>query len=400
MLRANRFEFLVTRLQHGAQVAPLRTARRQTLEPVASEPGITHAGHRYRSEAPSSTIRGRQYGFNARCASWPSQRASASPERRHGCKRRTKLSLQEFALENIILILAVAIALVTVWKGVKVVPQSEVYVVERFGRYTRTLQAGLNLLVPFLDDVAHKISVLERQLPEFTISVITRDNVEVQLEATVFYRILDASRTVYRIRDIDAALHTASTSIVRSAAGKLELDELQSSRESMNEEIAANLQAAADVWGIEITRTEITDVIIDEKTKEAQRQQLNAERERRAAIARAEGEKRAVELAADAQFYEAQKAADAVKVQADADAYAVQVKARADAEQTRLLAEAIADNGQPAVNFEILKRQVDAIGLLASSESSKSIILPTDVTGVLGALQVVADTIKKPEAQS
>ena len=100
------------------------------------------------------------------------------------------MSLQEFALENIILILAVAIALVTVWKGVKVVPQSEVYVVERFGRYTRTLQAGLNLLVPFLDDVAHKISVLERQLPEFTISVITRDNVEVQLEATVFYRIL------------------------------------------------------------------------------------------------------------------------------------------------------------------------------------------------------------------
>ncbi len=310
------------------------------------------------------------------------------------------MNLQEFALDNIVLILAVAIALVTVWKGVKVVPQSEVYVVERFGRYTRTLQAGLNLLVPFLDDVAHKISVLERQLPEFTISVITRDNVEVQLEATVFYRVLDASRTVYRIRDVDGALHTASTSIVRSAAGKLELDELQSSRESMNEEIAANLQAAADVWGIDITRTEITDVIIDEKTKEAQRQQLNAERERRAAIARAEGDKRAVELAADAQFYEAQKAADAVKVQADADAYAVEVKARADAEQTRLLAEAIANNGQPAADFEILKRQVEAIGSLAASESAKSIILPTDVTGVLGAFKVVAETMRKGEPES
>lgn len=308
--------------------------------------------------------------------------------------------MDSFGLENIVLILVVAIALATVWKGVKVVPQSEVYVVERFGRYIRTLQAGLNLLVPFLDDVAHKVSVLERQLPEFTISVITRDNVEVQLEATVFYRVLDASRTVYRIRDIDAALHTASTSIVRSAAGKLELDELQSSRDSMNDEIAANLQAAADVWGIEITRTEITDVIIDEKTKEAQRQQLNAERERRAAIARAEGEKRAVELAADAQLYEAQKTAEAVKVQADADAYAIEVKARADAEQTRLLAEAIANKGQPAVDFEILKRQVDAIGLLASSTSAKSIILPTDVTGVLGAFKTLADTIRKGESET
>ena len=310
------------------------------------------------------------------------------------------MTLQEFALDNIVLILAIAIALVTVWKGVKVVPQSEVYVVERFGRYTRTLQAGLNLLVPFLDDVAHKISVLERQLPEFTISVITRDNVEVQLEATVFYRVLDASRTVYRIRDVDGALHTASTSIVRSAAGKLELDELQSSRESMNEEIAANLQAAADVWGIDITRTEITDVIIDDKTKEAQRQQLTAERERRAAIARAEGDKRAVELAADAQFYEAQKAADAVKVQADADAYAVEVKARADAEQTRLLAEAIANNGQPAADFEILKRQVEAIGSLASSDSAKSIILPADTPGVLGAFKVVAETMRRGEPES
>jgi regulator of protease activity HflC (stomatin/prohibitin superfamily) len=305
---------------------------------------------------------------------------------------------QFFGLNSIVLLLVTLLAITIVWKGVKVVPQSQVYVVERFGKYTRTLSAGLNLLIPFLDDVAHRISVLERQLPEFSISVITRDNVEVRLEATVFYRVLDASRTVYRIRDVDSALHTAATSIVRSAAGKLELDELQSSRESMNQEIANNLQAAAEVWGIEITRTEITDVIIDDKTKEAQRQQLNAERERRAAIARAEGEKRAIELAADAKLYEAQKEADAVRVQAEADAYAVEVKARADAAQTRLLADAIADRGQPAVDFEILKRQVDAMGQLAASDSTKSLILPTDITGVLGAFKVVADNLRNPES--
>ena len=131
-------------------------------------------------------------------------------------------------------------------------------------------------------------------------------------ETTVFYRIIDASRSVYRIRDVQSAINTAATSIVRSAAGRLELDELQSSRESMNDEISKNLQQAAEIWGIEITRTEITDIIVDEQTRSSQRQQLSAERTRRATIAEAEGEKRSVELKADAKLYESEKEAEAV----------------------------------------------------------------------------------------
>jgi len=213
------------------------------------------------------------------------------------------------------------------------------------------------------------------------------------LEATVFYRIEDPAKSVYRIRDVDLGLNTNATSVVRSAAGRLELDELQSSRESMNEEISVNLQKPADDWGIKITRTEITDVIIDEQTKDAQRQQLNAERERRAAIARSEGEKRSVELAAEAKLYEAQKEAEALRITADATAYAVEVKAKADAEQTRLVAAAIADNGQPAVNFEIMKRQVEALGEVASADNSKTIIMPTNIANVIGSLQVLVDTL-------
>ena len=292
----------------------------------------------------------------------------------------------QFGLSNIIAILFLLFSLLVIFRGIKVVLQSQDFIVERFGKYRRTQNAGLNFLIPFIDVLAHKLSILERQLPEFRISVITKDNVEVQLEATVFYRIVDGGRSVYRIRDVDQALHTAATSIVRSAAGKLELDALQSSRESMNQEIATNLQDATDIWGIEITRTEITDVIVDERTREAQRQQLNAERERRAAIARAEGEKRSIELAADARLYEAQKAADA-------DAYAVEVKAKADAEQTRVVAAAIADNGQPAVNFEIMKRQVAAMGEVASSDNSKTIIMPTDIAGVIGSLRVLVENL-------
>ena len=298
-------------------------------------------------------------------------------------------------LDSIIAVLIVVFALLLIRKGVNIVPQSKEFVVERFGKYTRTLRAGLNLIVPFLDRIAHKISILERQLPAFKISVITKDNVEVELESTVFYRVLHAEDSVYRIEDIDRAIHTASESIIRSAAGRLELDALQSSRESMNEEIAKNLQAAAKVWGIEITRTEITDVVVDDQTKQAQRQQLNAERERRAAIARAEGEKRSVELSADAKLYEAQKAAEAIQITADADAYAIKIKAEADAEQTRVVAAAIADNGQPAIDFEILKRQVDALGTVASSSNTKTLIMPTEISGVLGALSVIVENIKR-----
>ena len=286
-----------------------------------------------------------------------------------------------------VLILIFAMTLVVI--GVRVVPQSDVHVIERFGKYTRTLFAGLNFIVPFLDRVRHKISILERQLPEFKISVITKDNVEVELESTVFYRVIDAAASVYRIQNIDQAVYTAATSIVRSAAGRLELDELQSSRESMNEEIANNLSDAAAIWGLEITRTEITDVVIDEQTKDAQRQQLNAERQRRATIAAAEGKKRSVELEADAQFYSAQKQADAIRVHADAEAYGIRIKAEADAEQTRVVAAAIADNGQPAIDFEILKRQVEAIGKLAAADNSTTLVLPTDVTAVLGSLKLL-----------
>ena len=285
--------------------------------------------------------------------------------------------------------LVILVILFTLKLGINIVPQSEVYVVERFGRFSRTLNAGLSMIVPYVERVAHRVSILERQLDEQRISVITKDNVEVTLEARVFYRIVDASRSVYRIRDVDQALKTASSSIVRSAAGKLDLDELQSSREAMNLEIANNLHSAAEVWGIEITRTEITDVLVDDETKEAQRLQINAERKRRAVVTEAEGDKRLIELKAEAELFKSEKEADAVRILAEADAFAVVTKAKADADQTTLIAEAIAKNGQPAVEFEIAKRQVEAIGTLGTSDNSKTVILPSEATAALGTLSAL-----------
>ena len=274
---------------------------------------------------------------------------------------------------SIFLVMLAILSSALVYLGVKVVPQSKVYVIERFGKYTKTLESGLSLIVPFVDKVAHKVDILERQLPSFQISVITRDNVEVGLVSTVFFRVLDASKSVYRIKNIDLAIENTAISIIRSAAGQLELDDLQSSRESMNSEIKDRLVKAAEIWGVEVTRTEILDVLVDELTKESQRQQLNA----------------------DAQLYEAKKSAEAVKISADADAYAIKVKAEADAEQTRVVGQAIKDDGQPAINFEIMKRQVDGLSELASSDQTKTLVVPSDITKALGSLELLLGTFSK-----
>ncbi|WOJ95128.1 SPFH domain-containing protein [Congregibacter variabilis] len=287
-----------------------------------------------------------------------------------------------------------ALMIITAAKSVAIVPQSEEYVVERLGKFRVTLNAGINILVPWLDNIAHKVVVLERQLDAFKVSVITADNVEIQLETTTFFRVTDAAKSVYRIRDIPLALKTTAESTIRNEAGKLELDALQSSRDQMNERILENLQEAAALWGLEVTRSEITDVQVDQQTKDAQRQQLNAERERRATVARAEGERARVQLEADAELYAAQKQAEAVKITADADAYATVKTAEAAAQQTKVIATAIADNGKPAIDYDILKRQVEAIGVLAASDNAKTIVLPTDVTKTVGALAGLQDLLK------
>lgn len=275
------------------------------------------------------------------------------------------------------------ILLLLVFMGIRIVPQSEEYVVERFGKYRKTLSAGVNVIIPVVDSVKHKISILERQLPDKEVSVITKDNVEIVVVTSVFFRVQDPAKSVYRIENINQAISTTTESIIRSAGGKLELDEIQTSREQMSKEILESLDKAADEWGVDITRTEITDVIVDTETKEAQRQQLNAERDRRATVARAEGERQRVQLEADAELYQAEKEAQAEKVRADAQAYAIEI-----------VAKSIQENGKEAVDFEIAKRQVEAMATIGSAENTKTIVVPTDATKSLGGLAAALDTFK------
>ncbi len=270
--------------------------------------------------------------------------------------------------------LAIALfIIISIFKAVRIVPQSEKYVVERFGRLRAVLGPGINLLVPFLDRVAHKVSVLERQLPNARQDAITADNVLLQVETSVFYRVTEPEKTVYRIRDVDAAIATTVAGIVRSEIGKLELDQVQSNRAQLIERVRENVKAMVDDWGVEVTRAEILDVALDEATRNAMLQQLNAERARRAQVMEAEGKKRAVELAADADLYSAEQAAKARRITADAEAYA-----------TGVIAGAIKENGLEAAQFQVALKQVEALQAVAVGQGKQTILVPANALEVFG----------------
>lgn len=275
-------------------------------------------------------------------------------------------------MDAVLIVLGVFIV-VAVFLGVRVVPQSEKYVIERFGRLRCVLGPGLNLIVPFLDRVARRVSILERQLPTHSQDAITADNVLLKVETSVFYRILEPEKTVYRIRDVDAAIETTVAGIVRAEIGKMELDEVQANRKNLISAIRESVEHAVDDWGIEVTRAEILDVDLDQATRDAMLQQLNAERERRAVVTRAEGERRSVELNADAELYAAQKAAEARRIAADAEAYA-----------TRKVAEAIQDNGLEAAQYNVALRQVEALTALGAGEGKQMVVVPADALSAMG----------------
>jgi regulator of protease activity HflC (stomatin/prohibitin superfamily) len=274
---------------------------------------------------------------------------------------------------NGVYLLGALLLIIIIFRGIRIVPQSEKHVVERFGRLHSVLGPGINFIVPFLDTIAHKISILERQLPTASQDAITKDNVLVQVDTSVFYRITQPEKTVYRIRDVDGAISTTVAGIVRAEIGKMDLDEVQSNRSALISTIKASVEDAVDDWGIEVTRAEILDVNLDQATRDAMLQQLNAERERRAQVTRAEGAKRAVELAADGELYAAEQVAKARRIEADAEAYA-----------TGVVAQAIKENGLEAAQYQVALKQVEALNALGNGSGKQTIVLPANAIEAFG----------------
>lgn len=278
------------------------------------------------------------------------------------------------SFSTIVLFSLLVLIVISVIAGVKIIPQSENWIVERLGKYNRTLGAGLHVIIPFFESVRYKVLVQEMQLPPDPINAITQDNVSIKIDLAILYRITDASRTMYRIENLELGIKTIINGTVRSVIGKTDLDGVQSNRRYIADEIENELRHVGDEWGIKLTRVEITEVDVDAQTKEAMQIQLNAERMRRGTVTQADGEKQAAQLQADARLYTAQKEAEAKRILADAEAYTVNV-----------VAKAISEGGTSAIEFEIKKIQAIAIQELSKGNNSKLILLPNDVVSSLSS---------------
>lgn len=261
-----------------------------------------------------------------------------------------------------------AVIVVFLINSVKIVPQTQNYLVERLGRYHRTLEAGLHLIFPIVESVRSSVSILERQLDTRRISTITLDNVTISIDLAILYRINDSSRAFYRVLDVDQAIQTTVIGMVRSVIGKTDLDGVQSNRRELSDAIENELRSVSQEWGIVLTRVEIIDVEVDSETRAAMQLQLNSERTRRALVREAEGKKEAAQLGADAELYSAQRLAEAKRTLAEAEAFAI-----------GLVSASIANGGQAAVDFEVRKVNAEAIKTIGASNSSKIIVIPSDV---------------------
>jgi len=296
---------------------------------------------------------------------------------------------------NLYLIAAAALVFVVIVAAVKTVPQGMNFTVERFGRYTRTLQPGLNVLTPFVERVGEKINVREQVLTVPSQEVITRDNATVTANGVTFYQVLDAARAAYEVTDLQDAILNLTMTNIRSVMGSMDLDELLSNRDEINARVLRVVDAAVDPWGVKITRIEIKDIDPPEDLVHAMARQMKAEREKRAqvleadgarlaAIARAEGEKQALILAAEGRREAAYR-----------DAEARERTAEAEARATVSVSAAIEEGSIQAINYFVADKYVTALRDLAAAPNQRTLILPIDAVATLGSLAGIAEIARE-----
>ncbi len=293
-----------------------------------------------------------------------------------------------------VIFLFVGLAIAVVFMGFKVVPQGSQWTVERFGRYTTTLKPGLNIIVPVMDRVGRKLSVMESVLDIEPQEVITSDNATVQIDAVCFFQVINAAQAAYEVNNLEHAIRNLVMTNIRTVLGSLELDAMLSQRDAINERLLKTVDEATAPWGIKITRIEIKDISPPEDLMAAMSGQMKAERIKRAQILEAEGLRQAAILTAEgkkqAQILEAEGERQAAFLEAEARERAAQ----AEAEATRMVSEAIAAGNVQAINYFVAQKYIDALGQLAAADNSKVILMPLEASQVIGAVGGIGEIVR------
>ena len=287
----------------------------------------------------------------------------------------------EYVLAAILVVIIIGVAL-----GVRTVPQGQIWTVERFGRFTRQLNPGLNLMTPFVERVGHKMNVQEIVIDIPEQAVITRDNAAVMVDGIMYYRVLDAGRAAYGAYNLVQALTSMAMTNIRSVIGALDLDGALSSRDEINGRLLATLDHATEPWGVKVNRVELRKIEPPANLVQAMNLQMTAERERRATVARANGEREAeiarAEGAKQARVLEAEgRLAAALK---DADARVA--LAEAEAKATQVVAAAAEGSGAEALRYFVAMKYVEAITALAANPSGRTLVMPIESAGLAGGI--------------
>ncbi len=296
---------------------------------------------------------------------------------------------------SVFVISALVFSILLLFFGVKRVPQGMEYTVERFGRFTRSLRPGLNLIVPLMDRVGHKVIMMESVLDVPSQDVITKDNAVVEVNGVVFYQVLDAAKSAYEVRDLERASLNLTMTNIRTVMGSMDLDELLSRRDEINARLLSVVDDATAPWGVKVTRIEIKDIAPPKDLVESMARQMKAERDKRASILEAEGERQAEILRAEGEKRAAILAAEGRRESAFRDAEAREREAEAEGKATQMVSDAIAKGNIQAVNYFVAQKYVDALSQFATSPNEKIFLLPVEATGILGALAGIAEIARQ-----
>lgn len=302
------------------------------------------------------------------------------------------MSMQGFDITVIVLVI---VALFFLFSSVKMIPQGFTYTVERFGRYTKTLSPGLALIVPFIDRIGAKMNMMEQVLDIPTQEVITRDNASVASDAVAFYQVLNAAEAAYQVNNLENALVNLAMTNIRSVMGSMDLDDLLSNRDAINERLLKVVDEAAAPWGIKITRVEIKDIAPPRDLIESMGRQMKAEREKRADILEAEGTRNSQILRAEGEKQAAVLQAEGRRDAAFRDAEARERLAEAEAKATTMVSTAISEGNMQAINYFVAQKYTEAMSNIGSANNSKVVLMPMEASSLIGSLGGIGSIAKE-----